>query len=546
MLDYDVYALDRGENAFVLAKITGATSDERINRPPLNLSLVLDRSGSMAGDKLEYVKQAAAFLVQHLTPRDRLSLVTYDHMVDVIMASSFMTYKDQYVQAINAIRAGGSTNLSGGWMKGCQLVEAERTEGGVNRVLLLTDGLANQGITDHVRLGKMAAGKRSEGVTTTTMGVGMGFNEDLLTRMSSNGGGAFYFIDNPDQAPAIFQEELTDLLNVVGQNLVITVMLEAGVKLLGQLTNYTRTDGVSGSEYWLGDLFAEEEKIFLIELALPEHDDEGEVQVGSLRFEYDELGEETVQHRVLDLPIMVNVKAVAGLEGRNRNDEVAKSVYLLQAARAREQAVDYADKGDFHTASRTLSNIADAIQQAGIDDPDLQREHDMLREEAVDMEIGESRYDSHARKTSVTKTMYSMRGFEKSAQSAGTHNRMKASREAVERSGPAPSWLAWRKESLALGDAPLRIGRASDNEVVVNDEEASGYHCEIIKEGDAYFLQDVGSLNGTYANGGRLEGRFRLSVGDVFTVAGTLFMLHGNDFKPLKPDAKTHQDSPTE
>src|SRR5581483_3554447 len=136
------------------------------------------------------------FLMQHLGAQDRFSLVTYDQKVAVHIAPTSVIHKDNLSSSIETITSGGTTNLSGGWLQGCQLV---------------AEGLADEGVTDSNRLVAMARQKREEGVTTTTMGVGMDFNEDLLTRMANEGGGAFYFIDNPDQAPKIFAEELNDL-----------------------------------------------------------------------------------------------------------------------------------------------------------------------------------------------------------------------------------------------------------------------------------------------------------------------------------------------
>lgn len=527
-LDYDVYSTAREQTVYVLARIRSGISGEGLRRrPPLNLSLVLDRSGSMAGDKIEYVRQAAAFLVQHLSGQDRLSLVTYDHLVDVAVQPGPVTYKDGLIHALKQIKPGGSTNLSGGWLKGCQLVDSSRLEGGVNRVLLLTDGLANQGVTDAVRLAQMAAQQRSAGITTTTMGVGMGFNEDLLVRMAAQGGGAFYFIDNPDQAPVIFQEELSDLLNVVGQNLsILLIPALPGVKVSRQLTNYTAKASGPNTEFYLGDLFSEEEKLFLIALELPAHDHAGPLEIARLRFDYDELIGDGVEHRSLELPIVINLAAEQALPERTLNPEVEKSLLVLQAARAREEAIAHADSGDFAAAKQTLSGAADAIEHSQVRDPELQREHDMLREEAVDMELGASRYDEYARKTSVTKTFYTDKIQATSELGFEVHQRMRASRDAVERGGPSPDLLKWQQEWLDLREKQqIVIGRSEQCDIQLTEAVISSVHCQITRQGEALFLEDLGSRNGTYLNGGMLSGRKRLSVGDVFTVGGTLFML---------------------
>jgi Ca-activated chloride channel family protein len=121
-------------------------------RAPLNISLVVDRSGSMSGEKLRYVKKAVEFVIQNLNPGDYLSIVQYDDQVQVLSPSAPVTDKSALLRLVASIREGGSTNLSGGMLEGFNQVKITRKEGYVNRVLLLTDGLANVGITDPSQL----------------------------------------------------------------------------------------------------------------------------------------------------------------------------------------------------------------------------------------------------------------------------------------------------------------------------------------------------------------------------------------------------------
>jgi Ca-activated chloride channel family protein len=525
VLDYDVVSVAREQHLYLLARVKAGPAPNAEKRRPLNLSVVLDRSGSMGGDKLEYVKKASQFLVQRLGSDDRFSLVVYDSTVEVKVNPGPVIHKDQINHTIRGLRAGSTTNLSGGWLQGCQLVEQEKADGQVNRVLLLTDGLANEGITDTPRLGKMARQKRAEGITTTTMGVGMGFNEDLLTKMAAEGGGAFYFIDDPDQAPKIFSEELQDLLSVVGQNLVIELTTATDVKLVRQLNTYPSDKQGDAFVYRMGDLFADEVKMLMVELDLPAYDDPGQVEVAHLKFDYDELGEDSATHRTLEIPIVITVSPDM-LEDQTPDSEVAKTALLLRAARAREEAVEHADKGDFDQAKSVLSGIADEIDAADIDDEDLEAEHDMLREEAVDMDLGASRYDSYARKTHSTKSfMATQRTGAFMAQSTMVHMRQKQSRGAIERSQGTPTSFRWKRKTYDLaGIDRFTIGRKDDNDLVINEKEVSAHHCQIVRDGDDLYLEDLDSTNGTFANGGLLSDRFRLSTGDVVTVGKALLM----------------------
>lgn len=523
VLDYDVLSVERDHRVYLLAKIKAKSAPDQRKRLPLNLSVVLDRSGSMAGDKLDYVKKATQFLIRHLDSSDYFSLVTYNHEVHIEIPPRQVINKDQLSRSIEAFMAGGSTNLSGGWLQGCQLVTAHLDKQGINRTLLLTDGLANQGITEPQRLASLARQKREEGVTTTTMGVGMDFNEDLLTQMASEGGGAFYFIDNPDQTPHIFVEELQDLLKVVGQNLVISLKPSSYVEDIQQLNTYPIDyQNRQETRFRLGDLYSDELKTLMLALSIPALKTLGDIEIAQLGFEYDEIVGDRTEHRYLTFPILINVVAERESQTEPR-PEVARVALILEAARAREAAIRYADKGDFQQARDRLTQAADAIAQAQIDDDELHVEHNMLREEAMDMEIGLQRYDAYSRKSSTSKIHYStQRG--RREETVFVHTRLKASREAFERHGERPSYMKWKREELTLTMHILKIGRATDNDIVIPEPDVSEHHCQIVRQGEDLYLEDLNSTNGTFANGGRVDKPFQLSVGDVVTVGKWLFM----------------------
>lgn len=541
VLDYDVLVAARDYRLYLLARIK-AKPMPASGRPPLNISVVLDRSGSMRGDKLEYVKNATQLLVQRLGASDRFSLVVYDQEIETIIPPGPVSHKDEINRIVQGIRHGWGTNLSGGWLRGCQHVSEGITEelddsrqgraaipllpgqdaeagGQVNRVLLLTDGLANLGITDPGRLTAMARQKREEGITTTTMGVGLDFNEDLLVQMASQGGGAFYFIDDPDQAPHIFAEELGDMQTVVGQNLIITLTPAPGVRFVRQLHAYPKDERDHKITFHLGDLHADETKQLVLELQVPGLEESGEAELARLRFDYDELREGGVTHQTIEVPIAVNVVPEDDFEEQAPDADVVKATLLLRAARAREEAVRHADHSDFRQAADTLTGMADAINEANLDDGELQAEHDMLREDAVDMEL---RYDARVRKTE-TATMQLADRPTRRGSTQRLRGRLKSSRDAMERHGKTPKVIRWRRRMLHLDMDLLRIGRAKDNDIVIPDNSVSKYHCQIVRDGDSLYLIDLNSTNGTFANGGLVGSRFRLSVDDVMSVDSWLF-----------------------
>src|SRR5512133_1272214 len=150
MADKSVINAESACSRIVEICVTPPEKKPEEERPPLNLSLVLDHSGSMSGEKLHYVKQAAAHVVELMEEKDRVSVVIYDDRVETLVPIGNATgqFKREAKHSILGIRSGNSTFLSGGWLRGCEQVAEGATQHSINLTLLLTDGLANVGIQD--------------------------------------------------------------------------------------------------------------------------------------------------------------------------------------------------------------------------------------------------------------------------------------------------------------------------------------------------------------------------------------------------------------
>ncbi|MBL7754320.1 MAG: VWA domain-containing protein [Chitinophagaceae bacterium] len=195
-------------------------------RVPLNLSLVIDRSGSMAGDKMRNAREAAKHVVDQMGPEDYLSIVIYDSQIDVLQPATRVMNRQQFKNIIDRIYDRGGTNLMGGAMKGYQEVQKNYDDSRINRVLLLSDGLANEGITNPREIDRIVQGKlRENGVSISTFGVGNDYNEDLMTAMAETGSGNYYFIGQPHDIAGIFQRELNGLKEVLAQRTELRIEL---------------------------------------------------------------------------------------------------------------------------------------------------------------------------------------------------------------------------------------------------------------------------------------------------------------------------------
>jgi Ca-activated chloride channel family protein len=325
-------------------------------RAPINIALVLDRSGSMGGMPLAAAKAAAAGFASFLTGQDRLSVVVFDDTVEAIFGPA-PGGDPAAADAIGRVQSGGSTNLSGGWLLGRTLVEQGRVEG-TNRVVLLTDGQANVGIVEPPRLLGLAGDGAARGASTTCIGFGAHFNEDLLEQMARAGGGNYWYVEADDQMAGIFAGEIEGLVALAAQNVEVEVRLtHPGVAGVSFLQSYPVVQTAAGG--WrvrLNDLYATAPKALGLVFHVEDVRGLGKVQLGEVRIEADVVGEAGIAHRTTVMPVYAN------LDGEDRVEPAVEQSFLrFRAARAREDAVRLADGGEFDGAAACLGVAAAAL-----------------------------------------------------------------------------------------------------------------------------------------------------------------------------------------
>lgn len=360
-----------------LLKITGK-APEKVEHVPLNLSIVLDRSGSMDGEPLEQAKEAAVLLVRRLWPEDVVSVVAYDDEVETVAEPATGKAQADLVERIRSIETQGCTNLSGGWLRGRELVAGGKREGAANRVLLLTDGLANVGITEPDQLVGLCRAALDQGITTTTIGFGQGYDEVLLRRMAEAGGGSTYYIEDPDQAPAIFAEEIEGLLSLTAQNLTVDLRPASAARLIVIHHRYPSHPTEDGVRIELGDLYARTPRMLLAEFLVPVRDPDAEVAIADLTVTAHVLTDGGgVERQEIRLPIKASFSG-----GPKVDPEVRRELLLQEAARARDEARKAQEEGDYDGASRRLGEVSAKLSAFGPADTQLQEEAEDLKQMA--------------------------------------------------------------------------------------------------------------------------------------------------------------------
>ncbi|MBD2500131.1 vWA domain-containing protein [Anabaena azotica] len=335
-------------------------------RRNLNLSLVIDRSGSMAGASLHHALKAAESVVDQLEPQDILSVVVYDDAVDTVVSPQPVTDKSALKKSIGKVRAGGITNLSGGWLKGCEYVKKQLDPQKINRVLLLTDGHANMGIVDPKILTATSAQKAEEGITTTTLGFAQGFNEDLLIGMARAASGNFYFIQSIDEAAQVFGIELNSLRTVVGQNLQVTLELADGVQVDTLSLAKVSKNQAGQPVITLGELYEGEDKLLGLSLLIPTTQ-VGELPVLKLHYSADVVQNDIIGSISGTTDVIAQVGTVEE-SAQAASSHIILDLSRLKIAKAKETALELAEAGQHQQGEKILRDLVQSLRDRGLNE----------------------------------------------------------------------------------------------------------------------------------------------------------------------------------
>ena len=349
--------LQAGQKQTTAVKIAvkGFEMQSEQERAPLNIALVIDRSGSMSGQKIERAKEAAIQAIRRLGSRDIVSVITFDNNIDVLIPATRVSNLEDMERKIRSIQPGGTTAIHAGVTKGAEEVRKFFERGIVNRVILLSDGQANVGPSTPAQLGELGRTLGGRGITVTTLGLGTDYNEDLMARLASASDGNHKFIESANEIAEIFQKEFNTALSVVAQDVQCVVTLPEGnrpVRALNMDVN------ISGQEVTFGwnQIYGGHERFVMLEVEVPATNDGRSIELAKATLRYTNLETKNVDNLSAKVDVWFSSSASQVKESINKT--VMEDYVELLANLENRRAMELRDRGDVEGAQRAFRSNA--------------------------------------------------------------------------------------------------------------------------------------------------------------------------------------------
>lgn len=333
--------------------------DKGIRKHRINLCVVLDKSGSMASQKkIEKSKEAAITALRMLRPDDVFSLIIYDTSARTLIPAAPVINYYPIEEIIRSINADGSTALFAGVSLGASEIRKNLREGFVNRMLLLSDGQANVGPSSPNDLGRLGASLLKEGISVSTVGVGTDYNEDLMTSLSQNSDGNFYFVENSNDLPMIFSKELGSALKVAAQGIEIKIICPEGVKPQGILGHDCKINGNS-IDLSFNQVYGGHEKSLMLQVEVPPETPDRKLKLATVEMNYkDNNGTKYSVSESVEASFSKDREKIS----KSANNAVLDEAAITQNAIYKREAVREADSGRFDKAKDYINKGADALK----------------------------------------------------------------------------------------------------------------------------------------------------------------------------------------
>lgn len=346
------------QEVVVKIDLSAIAGKKKSHRTPLNLAVVLDKSGSMAGAKLEKTKQAAIQLVDRLAPNDIFSLIVFSDQARVLVSAQKVEDKNALKEKIESIRADGSTALYSGVKLGADQIEEYLSSKRINRVILLSDGLANIGPSSPRDLRRLGGQLSERGISVTTIGVGDDYNEDLMAALAEASDANYYYVKDTEKLPEIFAKELGEMLAVAARDVRIEIICPDGVRPLGFIGRAERFENqkasVSLSQFTTG-----QNRYLLLRCLV----NGSKPEIARVKVNYtDELNGGTVE--VADDVVKIRFTEDRDAADKSVNGAVVAQKEIMLTAVAKDAAMVEADAGNYKKAATILAAQNGALSRA--------------------------------------------------------------------------------------------------------------------------------------------------------------------------------------
>ena len=382
------------QTAFLKVGLTGFSLPTQRERSASNLAIVIDKSGSMSGDRIERAKEAAIMAIESLGANDIVSVIAFDHRVEVVAPASKVLDKMLITQAIKNIQVGGHTGLFAGVSKGAFEVRKFLDKTRVNRVILLSDGQANVGPSSPAELGQLGNMLAREGISVSTIGLGTGYNEDLMTQLASYSDGNHFFVANSRDLAQVFQKEFGDVGTVVAQDVELNIRLKRGVRPLrligreGEITN-----GVVHLR--INQLNSQQEKYAILEVEVPPGKSGENVDIAAVEVAY--LNMQSRNKDQFTRSVAVGFAHSPELVAKSVDKKVMVSAVQQIANENNKQALQLRDQGKVGEAKRLmesnafyLSSNAKSLGSDNVPTPELEAQAIETKNQATQIDSEDS------------------------------------------------------------------------------------------------------------------------------------------------------------
>lgn len=349
------------QKAYLNINITGLPSGNRVKRPQTNIAFVLDKSGSMSGIKMMQAKQALEMAISRLNKNDIASLIVYDNEARVLYPAAVMQNPQQLLRIIKSIGADGSTALFAGVTQGSYEIKKFLDKNKVNRVILLSDGMANIGPSKPHELAELGRALSKQRISVSTIGLGLGYNEDLMTQLAGHSDGNHYFVEDADKLAKVFDSELGDIFSVVAQDININITCKGGVKPIRILGRDETVFGQNINTNF-NQIYGNQQRHITLELLIPAGMSGETMSVADVSIDYnDAIKKQLLSHNNSVAVTFTNQQNVVD---KDKNSLIYDNVISFQANEMSKQVVLLRDKGDLEGAKNLQSlNISNLSQQ---------------------------------------------------------------------------------------------------------------------------------------------------------------------------------------